>query len=320
MIGSINSLKIKADNFFQQGNLHEGILQLEEAAELGCLESSFRLATIYFNESKPEKGFKHLIHLDENEIGVGSVFKAFYDWLINKETEGFTNTIKQYKAEVPFAQLVSSLIEKDADYSFKTLESKKLNEEPNIDLIFNVGPDLLGQLLINMLGNNLQPSKVYQPGEEVSNFNSVRDNYAINFSQVQPYIPFAIIKYYFSKIANMPMNHSEPPMLMRYQKGQKFKPHHDFIDLDIINSNHYEKKLGQRVKTLLFYINDNFTNGETYFNELDLMIKPVKNSVLLFDNVSKSGDLLQKSLHEGRPVTDGEKWLLSIWYRENPED
>lgn len=320
MVNNIGRLKEKANEAFQLGDLSAGLNYLAKASKAGCLDSSFRLATIYFNESDIEKGLFYLNLLSDKGVETAIVFKCFYNWLINKDTSNLISILTEFESQVPLAALMLSFINNGSDYQFQAATKQVLAPEPKIVQILNAVPELLGDSLKYMLGQSLQPSMVYNQGPELSGTNQVRDNYSINFSQVQPFIPFSIIKYFFSRFSGLSLGHSEPPMLMRYTSGQKFKPHYDYISNDILSKNPHEKKLGQRVKTLLYYINDDFTAGETYFNQLELTVKPVKNSLLIFDNVSSDGELLTKSQHEGQAIHSGEKWLLSIWYRENPEN
>ncbi len=315
----IKEFKSQADKAFTKGNLNEGLSNLVCAAELGCDESRFRLADIYFNESNVEQGFAHLKASSLNGNAHARVFIAFFDWLIHKEHDSLLEMIKLHKQAVPFASLLYSLVSDGAKYKFEAQHEQELSIYPRIRLLKKSVPNLLGKILMVLMGQSLQPSMVYGRGQNLASYNNVRDNFSINFSQVQPFIPLAIIKYYFSKVASLSLGQSEPPMLMRYTAGQKFKPHHDYIDEKTLSMNAYEKQLGQRVRTLLFYLNDDYVAGETYFNNLDIKIKGAEGDVLIFDNVDDQKHPIETSLHEGKAVINGEKWLLSIWYRENSE-
>jgi prolyl 4-hydroxylase len=59
-----------------------------------------------------------------------------------------------------------------------------------------------------------------------------------------------------------------------------------------------------------------FTGGETYFPKLDVIAKVQPGELLRFNNTDEHGNPVACSLHEGRPVDSGEKWLLSKWVRE----
>lgn len=84
----------------------------------------------------------------------------------------------------------------------------------------------------------------------------------------------------------------------RYEKGQTFKPH---IDGKYKESDTCESKL-----TLLIYLSDDFTGGETTFftkteDELRFKIKPKLGQVLVFDH---------HQLHSGDPIIEGIKYVL----------
>ena len=68
---------------------------------------------------------------------------------------------------------------------------------------------------------------------------------------------------------------------------------------------------------LLTLGDDNFEGGETWFPRLDRGASPPPRALLRFNNLDEHGEPLRASLHEGRPVTSGEKWLLSKWVRQH---
>lgn len=84
----------------------------------------------------------------------------------------------------------------------------------------------------------------------------------------------------------------------RYEAGQTFKPH---FDGKYVESNLCESKL-----TLLIYLSERFTGGETTFfdgteDKLRLKIVPKLGQVLIFDH---------HQLHSGDPVMSGVKYVL----------
>lgn len=118
------------------------------------------------------------------------------------------------------------------------------------------------------------------------------------------------------KITNLPLENQEAPHVVRYLKGGEYKPHHDFFHL---NQDYTEKALargGQRVKSALIYLNDDFTGGGTSFPYYNLVIKPEKQKLIVWDNLHKDGTLNMDSLHAGLPVEEGIKYILVIWIRE----
>lgn len=100
----------------------------------------------------------------------------------------------------------------------------------------------------------------------------------------------------------------EPMQLTRYQVGEFYKQHWDhfnFPNLPQIDND--------RVATLIWYLNDGFEGGATHFNHLNITVTPQRGRCLLFyypDEFSKN-----MLMHEGCPVTAGEKTIATIWIR-----
>lgn len=94
----------------------------------------------------------------------------------------------------------------------------------------------------------------------------------------------------------------EKPLLVTYSAGQQYKPHFDTTD-------DYSLK---RRRTVIIYLNDNFTGGETEFVVLGLKIQPRKGMALIFDNIT-SGQTSLFSMHAGLPVFSGYKHLCNVW-------
>lgn len=108
-----------------------------------------------------------------------------------------------------------------------------------------------------------------------------------------------------SDLLNVPVNFIENLQCVKYSKGQQFKPH-----FDAGASNH-------RIHTMLVYLNDDFSGGETFFPELNLKVEPQKGRALYFLNRIDQSILLQ-SAHAGLPVANGTKYGCNIWVRNQP--
>ena len=103
--------------------------------------------------------------------------------------------------------------------------------------------------------------------------------------------------------------------MLHYAPGQEFKPHFDFLDPDIPSDADEIARRGQRNMTLLVYLNDDYTGGETEFPVLGLRYKGRKGDALLFRNLDSAGAPDRRMLHAGLTPVTGEKWLLSQWTR-----
>jgi prolyl 4-hydroxylase len=51
---------------------------------------------------------------------------------------------------------------------------------------------------------------------------------------------------------------------------------------------------------------------------LNLSVPALAGSTLWFRNCHKDGQVDDRSLHGGDPVEQGEKWVVTKWFRERP--
>lgn len=103
----------------------------------------------------------------------------------------------------------------------------------------------------------------------------------------------------------------------KYEPGQFFKPHYDFISSN--NEQHRLAEFGNRIWTCLIYLNDDFEGGTTNFPKLNLEIQPKEGTALVFQNM-RNGQLIEQSLHEGKSVVGGNKYIITAWIRERYVD
>ena len=80
---------------------------------------------------------------------------------------------------------------------------------------------------------------------------------------------------------------------------------------------------GQRLVTVLAYLNDVQEGGGTEFPEMGVTINAKKGNVAVFHNTlpltptTNHSKVHPRSLHGGMPVIKGEKWMVNLWFREN---
>jgi prolyl 4-hydroxylase len=75
---------------------------------------------------------------------------------------------------------------------------------------------------------------------------------------------------------------------------------------------------GQRVGTVVMYLNSPEKGGGTIFPDVGLEVAPVRGNAVFFsyDRPHPS----TKTLHGGAPVLAGEKWVATKWLRERRFD
>lgn len=116
---------------------------------------------------------------------------------------------------------------------------------------------------------------------------------------------------------------TEKLQVVRYLPSQKYNSHYDVchpdFQIDQERKKHCLNDLkingSLRYATILVYLNDNFTGGETSFPKLGVKIKPKIGKVLIFYSLDPNKNQIAESLHAGLPVKIGTKWICNKWYR-----
>lgn len=113
----------------------------------------------------------------------------------------------------------------------------------------------------------------------------------------------------------------EVPQLRHYKEGSEFKFHHDYLSYELTeNTDKVTRDLitkgGNRISTLIFYLNDDFSGGETYFPWLEKAVTPKTGSCVRFDYGYDDYMLNVFTDHRGMPVDKGEKWIMTIFIHE----
>jgi prolyl 4-hydroxylase len=107
----------------------------------------------------------------------------------------------------------------------------------------------------------------------------------------------------------------EQPQVLHYAVGEEYRPHVDYMQRGPAATSDDQ---GERIMTFLLYLNDGYAGGETDFLHAGLSYKGARGDALAFANVDPAGRPDPSTLHAGRAVTQGEKWVLSQWIRNRP--
>jgi prolyl 4-hydroxylase len=119
-----------------------------------------------------------------------------------------------------------------------------------------------------------------------------------------------------AQVMNCPVENGEGLQILHYRVGGEYTPHFDYFSPVDLGSQAHLACGGQRVSTLVIYLNDVATGGETVFPELGLSVVPKKGSAVYFEYCNSHGELDPKTLHGGLPVVAGEKWIATKWMRQ----
>ncbi len=116
-----------------------------------------------------------------------------------------------------------------------------------------------------------------------------------------------------SYLTIMPVKNGETIQVVQYEPGQAFTPHHDYFDSATVGGQIALKNGGQRMATLIMYLNSTEKGGETVFPAAGLKVFPKKGNAILFYNCQPDGKEDPLTLHEGAPVVKGSKWIATKW-------
>ena len=120
-----------------------------------------------------------------------------------------------------------------------------------------------------------------------------------------------------SRLTGKPISHMEIPQVARYESGEFYEPHFDAADKQTIATRHHFESGGQRIGTVLIYLNDVPAGGHTRFNRLGFEVKPRKGTAVVFFPGYLDGGLDPNALHEARPAED-RKYVCQIWVKQDP--
>ena len=117
-----------------------------------------------------------------------------------------------------------------------------------------------------------------------------------------------------ARLVRWPIENGEGMQVLNYQPGAEYKPHYDYFDPAQPGSATILKRGGQRVGTLVMYLNNPERGGGTTFPDVGLEVAPQRGNAVFFGYDRPHPDT--RSLHGGAPVQAGEKWVATKWLRE----
>lgn len=117
-----------------------------------------------------------------------------------------------------------------------------------------------------------------------------------------------------ARLLQWPLENGEGLQILRYRPGAEYKPHYDYFDPAQHGTPSILKRGGQRVASLVMYLNTPTRGGATTFPDVHFEVGPVKGNAVFFSYDRPHP--MTRSLHGGAPVLEGEKWVATKWLRE----
>jgi prolyl 4-hydroxylase len=111
-----------------------------------------------------------------------------------------------------------------------------------------------------------------------------------------------------------PLEFGEGLQILRYSPGAQYRPHYDYFDPGEPGTPTILRRGGQRVATLVMYLQEPAQGGGTTFPDVGLEVAPKRGTGVFFSY--DRPDPATRTLHGGAPVLAGEKWVATKWLRE----
>ena len=115
-------------------------------------------------------------------------------------------------------------------------------------------------------------------------------------------------------LVGWPVSHGEGLQVLRYRPGAQYLPHHDYFDPAQPGATSILARGGQRLATVVMYLNTPEAGGATTFPDVGLEVAPIKGNAVFFSYPRP--DAATRTLHGGAPVQAGEKWVATKWLRQ----
>jgi prolyl 4-hydroxylase len=177
----------------------------------------------------------------------------------------------------------------------------KYNNAPSIIVEDNVLSPALCERIISLATNKgLGDNLINRDGKYIQD--ETRTSKGTFFSYGDNDVLDGVIEA-LSGMCGLPPTRLEPISIQRYQPGQEYKAAKI-------------KQGGNRCVTMIAYLNDVQDGGGTVFPVLGFAIQAVQGRVIMFGNLDENKVPHPSSLHMGLPPENGDKWILTFWFRE----
>ena len=123
-----------------------------------------------------------------------------------------------------------------------------------------------------------------------------------------------VIEQRIAALLGWPVENGEGLQILRYRPGAEYRPHHDYFDPAHAGTPRILQRGGQRVGSLVMYLNTPDAGGATTFPDVGLEVGPLRGNAVFFSY--ERAHPSTKTLHGGAPVVAGEKWVATKWLRQ----
>ena len=199
----------------------------------------------------------------------------------------------------------------------------QLLEAPDADLLTDIAqigacrgfaPPGFSEWFIDRAKGRLVPAGVYQ----AKGAKAVRSAQDFAFGPQERDLILAVMQERAAHLTRVPVDFHEAPNVIHYNPGEEFSLHTDFLDPLAPEYQVDIQQRGQRIATIVTYLNEDFEGAETWFPDAQVKFRGHTGDAVVFSNVLPDGSPDFNTKHAGLPPSSGEKWVLSQWMRNKP--
>ena len=206
-------------------------------------------------------------------------------------------------------------------FYLKPLKQERLYHDPQIDLYINILSDAESDHLKEKGRSGLNVAKVYslETGQlTTASYRTSKNTWLLPFNDT-------IITRVVDRIGalgNFDMTYSEPLQVANYGIGGNYEAHYDFAVPPYNSSIFGAYDFGDRMATMLFYLETVEEGGDTTFINVlpGVSTAAIKGSGVFWYNLKKNGNGDMRTKHAACPVLLGEKWISNLWIHEHGQE
>lgn len=190
---------------------------------------------------------------------------------------------------------------------------ERLTPRARVAVARGFAPPGFSEWLVDRAKGRLEQASANDAGGQ-----AVRTAMTCAFGPQERDLVLAVLQERAARLLGVPVACHEPPNAISYEPGQEYRRHADFIEPSIPQFQAELAQLGQRVATVVTYLNEDFDGAETVFPDLEVKFRGAPGDAIFFANVLTDGSPDYLTSHAALPPTRGRKWVLSQWIRSKP--
>jgi prolyl 4-hydroxylase len=167
--------------------------------------------------------------------------------------------------------------------------------------------------LVELARQRVRRSMVFNPDTGGDDLHDARTSEGMFFRRGENPL-CARIDERLAALTGWPLENGEGLQVLRYGPGAEYKPHHDYFDPATPGADVALKRGGQRVASIVMYLNTPLRGGATTFPDARFEVAAIKGNAVFFSYDRPHP--MTATLHGGAPVVVGEKWVATKWLRE----